>query len=174
MTCFPSGSQLRSFYDSLHGESRICLSHHRENGNRNTDTKTTRQENSVTSERQTTHSDPSRIQSNIPETLGTLMNVTWLMTAKIGLSKTQSQESWHYSTQQHSRLTLLHDAANPGQFKGYVEWTSSWKIKTSYSLFMHPDIRQNNPLQGWINPALQPNSSTKIRRYWFSVQCTFI
>ena len=25
-----------------------------------------------------------------------------------------------------------------------------------------------------INPALQANSSAKIRRYWFSVQCTFI
>ena len=53
---FPSDSQLRSFHDSLHGESRICcLRHHRENGNSNTTTNQHDKNNSITSERQETH-----------------------------------------------------------------------------------------------------------------------
>ena len=130
MTCFPSDSQLRSFHDSLHGESRICLSHHRENGNSNTETKTTRQENSVTSERQTTRSDPSRIQSNISK-IKTENSHECYMNAEIGLSKTQSYESCF--TQPHSQSILLHTLQNSGQIQGNGEWTSSWN-ESSYSL----------------------------------------
>ena len=71
-----------------------------------------------------TYSDPSRIQSSIPQNIGNSHEC--YMTATIGLSKTQSQENWSKnetvcSTQPHSRSTLLHTLQNPGQLQGDVE-----------------------------------------------------
>ena len=82
---------------------------------------TTKQRNHI---RTTKISDPSRIQISIPKNIGNSHEC--YMTAKIGLSKTQPQESWSRketvcSIQPHSRSTLLHALQNPGQIRGNVE-----------------------------------------------------
>ena len=170
---FPSDSQLRSFHDSLHGESRICcLRHHRENGNSNTATKQyDKQLNHIRTTRNT-YSDPSRIQINIPKTLETLMNVTWLQRLvfprhnhkkAVSFSRTPDQpfcthckilvKSEEMSSEPRAEMkpAILSTNANLGRFIGYGEWTSSWTKSAILSTIQILDSRQNNPLPGWNN-----------------------
>ena len=83
-------------------------------------------------------------------------------------------KDWSFQDTITGKLALFHSAALP--INPFARRCKSWsvqrirrvnlelKIKTSSSLAMHPDIRQNNPLQGWISSKNNSHSKRKFSK----------